>query len=495
MPQKVVSPASVIGGDVARISLPGDSVRLMRKRNTSQQDAAVSQHSAHLCSNVIEHLRAQIKCIEGRLPVLDPGIGPSPSPVPKHAGVHVYGHQYAADGSADDENHRHQDAPDTPSSVPLYPKPFKASDVEAEQEQSVLPQAGVPADRFVDEDGGIFPCSPQPPALPSSFSATDYSFSINNAVFATAARSATSHPIEGGSHLTQQPWTLGRQGVGNASGQVVREFDCSDGSFDITQLPLNVSGVHEIKPACAEPDGLSGSREAPKREDWAASLSAARFFMLSLMVRRLAASPAALDKQTAEKPILWCIPRSASLEHGAPYMQGLNHFGLQPGRVLFVATASEQDTLWTLEEGLKSESVSLVVSFIDDVSLTPARRLALATKKHNTPCLLLTHPRTPPISATASRWRIAARSSAPHSLTRSGSRQHIGPILRLPGARRFSVTLERYRAAPRYVTGQEIMLEWSDEALCSRLVPSLSNRSHAPREPIIAGSRRTVRSC
>ena len=124
MPQKVVSPASAIGGDVARIGLPGDRVRPVRKRSTSQQGAVVSQHSAHQASKVIEHLRAQIKCIEGRIPVLNPGIGSSPTPVPKHAVVRISGHQYAADGFADGDNHRRQDAPDTPSSVLLYPKPF-----------------------------------------------------------------------------------------------------------------------------------------------------------------------------------------------------------------------------------------------------------------------------------------------------------------------------------------------------------------------------------
>ena len=111
------------------------------------------------------------------------------------------------------------------------------------------------------------------------------------------------------------------------------------------------------------------------------------------------------------------MPRSARTEHGTLYSHGLRRFGLTPADVLIVETGNPQDTLWVLEEGLKSESLALVAGLIDDVALTPARRLALAAQKHGTPCLLLTHPRMPPVGATATRWRVAAAPGASHPLS------------------------------------------------------------------------------
>jgi protein ImuA len=236
--------------------------------------------------------------------------------------------------------------------------------------------------------------------------------------------------------------------------------------FPLTRMPLDTAGVHEIKPA------LETGNHSDKQTDWASSWSAARAFCLGLAARRI------VDRKVA-RSILWCMPRSARSEHGALYVHGLKRFGL--ARLLFAETGSDQDTLWALEEGLRSEGLALVVGVIDDVTLTPARRLALAAQKHGTPCLLLTHPRMPPVGATASRWRVAARPGAPHPL---------GDSFKGLGARRFALTLERCRSAPAYVTGRENVVEWSDETVCMRLVSNISDRSHAPRSPGFGIERR-----
>ena len=101
-------------------------------------------------------------------------------------------------------------------------------------------------------------------------------------------------------------------------------------------------------------------------------------------------------------------------ELGRPYGPGLSSLGLEPSSCLFVETACASDALWAMEEGLKSASVALVLGVLKDVELTPARRLSLAAAAHRIPCLFLTDPRTPPTGATATRWRIGGRTSAPH---------------------------------------------------------------------------------
>ena len=130
MPQKVVSPASAIGGEVSRSGLVGHRVGPKRNINI----------------NVIERLREQIRCIEGRTPALNPA---------KPATVQALGQiAVVADGSFGDMDHQTQGAYGT-----------------ALLGEQVPDQAGVPAARFAHEDGGALPprIAPAPPSS-SSFS-------------------------------------------------------------------------------------------------------------------------------------------------------------------------------------------------------------------------------------------------------------------------------------------------------------------------------------
>jgi hypothetical protein len=422
VPQKVISLASAISSEVSRSGLVSFSVR--PKRCVPKRNV-----------DVIERLRERIRCIEGRTPVLDP-IKPAVVQAPGQFAA-------VANGLSGDASHQTQGAQGTKLLCEQVPD-----------------QTGSPAARFADEDGGALPR-----ALPSS--------SFYQGSFSQSGISTQQNIMR----QLQPDWTLGGPPEG-------AQTDLSGES--ITQLALDAAGVHEIKPAI---DITSTSRLTPGgTRDWAASWSAARAFALAMIARRVARHDSR-DRDTIEQavrcPILWCMLRGAKVEHGALYGHGLRRFGLTPADVVVVETGNLQDTLWVLEEGLKSESLSMVFCMVDDVALTPARRLALAAHKHHTPCLLLTHPRMPPVGATATRWRVAAAPSAPHPLNSSSS----GPDVRtgrLPlrfnglGARRLALTLERYRAAPANVTGRETVVEWSDEAFCLRMVADVSDRSHAP---------------
>ena len=49
---------------------------------------------------------------------------------------------------------------------------------------------------------------------------------------------------------------------------------------------------------------------------------------------------------------------------------------MDPASLLLVETATAVDALWVLEEALKSGSVVLAGAMLDEVALTPARRLS-----------------------------------------------------------------------------------------------------------------------
>ena len=245
----------------------------------------------------------------------------------------------------------------------------------------------------------------------------------------------------------------GPEAEGRALGPV---WQLGAGEIDALLGPdgLEIGGVHEIKPAFREP-GVSSAAA------WAAAFA----FSLALGVRR-----SAMDRGRAGSPILCCRPVALANELGGLYGSGLRTLGLAPDRLVIVETANTADTLWAMEEGLRSESLALVIGLHHAVPLTPARRLALVAAAHHSPCLLLTHPRTESTAATATRWRVGPAPSGPHPFDPHA-----------PGALRFTIDLERCRAQPLSAATASFSLEWCDEALCFRLAPGMADRADAAR--------------
>lgn len=244
---------------------------------------------------------------------------------------------------------------------------------------------------------------------------------------------------------TPRPWTLG-----------VRQFDAL-----LSEGGLDQAAVHEIKP----------SAEA----GWAAATGCAHRFALALAVRRLAT----LSGAQPSAPILLCTDVRHAAEAGTPYGPGLAALGIDPGRLLIVEAAKPADVLWAVEEGLKSHALALVLALLDDIELSPARRLALAAAGTRTPCLMLTHPRSPPAAATATRWRIGPTPSAPHEHDRAA-----------PGVPRFRVELERCRDSPAALPAKPHVLEWYDAASRFRMAAGLADRSS--RTSAASGRPRTA---
>ena len=219
---------------------------------------------------------------------------------------------------------------------------------------------------------------------------------------------------------------------------------------------LDPAGVHEVKPAAKGAGGRA----------------AALIFALRLAVRRMRQMPAARGRR-----LLWCWPSSLARELGRLYGPGLASLGLDPEALLIVETAKAADTLWALEEGLNSGSLALVLGVLDEVALTPARRLSLAAEAHLVPCLLLTGAHAPATAATATRWLLAP--------ARSGAHLFEAPA---PGAPRLAVTLERCRGRRAAPPEASLTLEWSDETHRFRVAPLLAHRADgAPHAGCRAG--------
>ena len=157
---------------------------------------------------------------------------------------------------------------------------------------------------------------------------------------------------------------------------------------------LDREATHEIKPAIAS----VASQPAVS----AAASAEALGFALRLAARCVSRP----GGQTLAKTILFCATLDTLREVGRLYGPGLRELGVTPQQLLIVETAKPAETLWAMEEGLKSQALGAVIGCLREVALTPARRLSLAAKAYATPCLFVTDARSPSTGATASRWRI-----------------------------------------------------------------------------------------
>jgi hypothetical protein len=202
---------------------------------------------------------------------------------------------------------------------------------------------------------------------------------------------------------------------------------------------LHASGLHEIKAAAY--------RDSP----------AAIAFALAV----IAAGSAREDRAPA--PVLWCHTEQMEREWGSPYAPGLLGLGLDPALFLIVEAPKARAAAWALEEGLKSRALGAAVGQVEALPPLAARRLGLAAKAGQTPCLLLSGPGEAVLPGILTRWRVAGRASALASFDR-----------RAPGALRWHLMLERSLGiAPE----QSWTVEWCDASRGFRLAAPV-----APRE-------------
>jgi protein ImuA len=181
-------------------------------------------------------------------------------------------------------------------------------------------------------------------------------------------------------------------------------------------------------------------------------------FLFALSALALASRPG---------PALFVAARRALSDFGAPYGHGLHQMGLDVGRLILVEARTDKDTLWAIEETLRSGAAPAVVAGVVErgLGLTASRRLNLAAAAaHATPLLLLRTAADTATSAAATRWRIAA---APAGRDRYGAFAEV----------RWSVALERCRnGRPGHW-----LIEWTHVAHRFRVAQSVADRAPVAR--------------
>ncbi len=131
-----------------------------------------------------------------------------------------------------------------------------------------------------------------------------------------------------------------------------------------------------------------------------ADLPALFGFLIALMAR-------AQDMRAG--PAFLVLPKRGLFGYGSAYGHGLARFGLDVARLILVETANDRESLWALEEALRSR---LPLAFIGGALARPSglaasRRLSLAAGTVGAPLLVLGPAGKGGASAAATRWRIA----------------------------------------------------------------------------------------
>ncbi|MEE2877955.1 MAG: hypothetical protein VX593_03030 [Pseudomonadota bacterium] len=174
--------------------------------------------------------------------------------------------------------------------------------------------------------------------------------------------------------------------------------------------------------------------------------------------------------QFGKGPIFWARQYALRREHGRLLQAGLSGLGVKTQRLfLHAETRRLADTLWVIEEAVRSSAFSAVIAEIEDIDFTSSRRLTLAAGRYGVPVILLLPWRREGSSAAAARWRVKPRPSASNPFDS-----------RAPGAFRWQVTLERSRIAPA-LTGRVFNLELDDETLSLRVVSGMAANTPAAR--------------
>jgi len=141
---------------------------------------------------------------------------------------------------------------------------------------------------------------------------------------------------------------------------------------------------------------------------------------------------ALLARLTQKHPLLLVMPTFGLRDYGRPRGHGLSALGLDPGRLILVETTHRRDTLWAMEEALRSGAPAAVAGVIDKLDLKTSQRLHLAATDAGLPLFLLRPAEILESSAAATRWRVG---------TAPAARDRFGLIARS----RWQLMLERCR--------------------------------------------------
>lgn len=132
-------------------------------------------------------------------------------------------------------------------------------------------------------------------------------------------------------------------------------------------------------------------------------------------LRSVAKADDPLAEAEDRRQVLWVQDKRAVQRGGRPYLHGLP--AEMRGRLIHVETATPEDALFALEEGLKCRDLACVIGEIAGnpraLDFTASRRLSLTAEKHGVALWLVRIEAEADLSSARMRWRVEAAPSEP----------------------------------------------------------------------------------
>jgi protein ImuA len=120
----------------------------------------------------------------------------------------------------------------------------------------------------------------------------------------------------------------------------------------------------------------------------------------------------AANRLSRTAPFVLVMPAFWPRRYGRLSGHGLRALGLDPSRLILVEAARHRETLWAMEEALRSAAPAAVAGFIERLDLKSSQRLHLAALDAGLPLLLLRPAQNLESSAAATRWRVGTAEAA-----------------------------------------------------------------------------------
>jgi protein ImuA len=134
---------------------------------------------------------------------------------------------------------------------------------------------------------------------------------------------------------------------------------------------------------------------------------AAAFGFIAAILGRLTCSP-----PPQEGKVFLILPAYGLGPYGRLHGHGLRALGLDPSRLILVETARRKDTLWAIEEALRSDAPAAITAVVDQLDLRTSQRLQLTATDAGRPLFLLRPAQNLESSAASTRWRVGTAEAA-----------------------------------------------------------------------------------
>ena len=231
-------------------------------------------------------------------------------------------------------------------------------------------------------------------------------------------------------------------------------------------LPFGLSAIDRHLPQGGLPCGAL-HEVVPEESNTPAAFG----FILALLARISSPSPTSMHSggrkrgpDGGREKLFLIMPAYGLREYGRPHGHGCNGLGLDPGRLILAETRHRNETLWAMEEALRSGAPAAVAGVIDKLDLKLSQRLHLAAVEAGLPLFLLRQAQFLESSAAATRWRVGPAPAA---------RDRFGLFARP----RWHLRLERCRNG----RGGEWIVEYDHVAHRFSLAAALADPAHSRR--------------